>query len=374
MALELEQRKRGLLNTLDQLRASQQQITAEKNFKASVLESISSAILTFSPDGLLSSINQTGRALLGGDWSPGDSYREILAQHETVANHLAQVLAGRHPFGRESLELLRNEEPRFFDIGYFPIADEAGGGVTLTLRDETEREQLRSEMVRLDRLASLGKLSAGIAHEVRNPLTGISLLLDDLHDRLGERPDDARLIALALAEIDRVERLITSLLSYAAPPASEFRVGDLNTVVTEVLLLFRKACTHQGIDLRHATGELPPFAFDSEKLRQVLLNLLQNALEALPNGGVIDIATRRNGETAIITVHDTGTGIPEADRPHLFEPFFTRKGAGTGLGLSIVLRIVEEHGGSIDVESSSGDGTTITVRLPLRNLTTPNPS
>jgi signal transduction histidine kinase len=365
MAVELEARKQGLLATLDQLRISEQETAAERNFKTSILESISSAILTFSPDGLLSSINGTGQRLLGTEWRPGDSYGAILAGKGDLADQLGQVLASQCGFGRRSLAIAWDGQTRHFDVGFFPIASEAGGGVTLTIRDETERERLREEMVRLDRLASLGKLSAGIAHEVRNPLTGISLLLDDLHDHLTADPENQALIARALAEIERVERLITSLLSYAAPPAAEFRIGDLNAMVLDVQFLFRRSCTQQGVELTCSCGDLPLLPFDGEKLRQALINLVKNAQEALPDGGAIEIATACSGGMALITVRDTGPGIPADDLPHLFEPFFTRKGAGTGLGLSITQRIIDEHGGTIDVTTTSTAGTTFTIRLPL---------
>jgi len=366
MASELEQRKQGLLSTLDQLRASQQEISAERNFKTSILESISSSILTFSPDGLLSSINSTGQRLLGNTWRPGDGYRSILAGKGDLADHLGQVLANQDGYGRRSMAIAWDGRERHFDVGYFPIADEAGGGVTLTIRDETEREQLREEMMRLDRLASLGKLSAGIAHEVRNPLTGISLLLDDLHDQMTADPENQALIARALAEIERVERLITSLLSYAAPPAAEFRIGDLAAMTRDVQILFRRTCAQQGIKLLCSCSEVPPFPFDEEKLRQALINLLKNAQEALPTGGSIEIATGSADGMAFITVRDTGPGIPESDLPQLFEPFFTRKGAGTGLGLSITQRIVEEHGGTIAVQSNA-TGTVFTIQLPMHD-------
>jgi signal transduction histidine kinase len=211
----------------------------------------------------------------------------------------------------------------------------------------------------------LGKLSAGIAHEVRNPLTGISLLLDDLHDQMISDPENQALISRALAEIERVERLITSLLSYAAPPAAEFRSGDLAAMVRDVLVLFRKACIQQGIDLNFSSEDLPPVLFDAEKMRQALINLLKNAQEALPDGGSIEIGLGRVADAIVMTVRDSGPGIPEGDLPHLFEPFFTRKGAGTGLGLSITQRIIEEHGGTITVDSG-GSGTVFTIRLPLQ--------
>jgi signal transduction histidine kinase len=179
-------------------------------------------------------------------------------------------------------------------------------------------------------------------------------------------PENQALIARALAEIERVERLTTSLLSYAAPPAAEFRVGDLAAVARDVQILFRKACAQQGIELLCSCSEVPLFPFDEEKLRQALINLLKNAQEALPTGGIIEIATGSAADMAFITVRDSGPGIPDSDLPQLFEPFFTRKGAGTGLGLSITQRIVEEHGGTITVQSN-GSGTVFTMQLPLHD-------
>lgn len=365
MAEELEKRKQGLMETLEQLRSSERQITEEKNFKESVLDSISSGILTLSPSGRLTSINTTGQRILGEDAVSGADHLDLFRSWEGLAKRVANALEGDPDYGRKPLQRQEGRIIRHYDAGIFPIKDEAGGGITVTIRDETEKERFREEMIRLDRLASLGKLSAGIAHEVRNPLTGVSLLLDDLHDRMADHPEDADLIQRALQEIERVERLITSLLSYAAPPATCFISGDLNETVQDLLVLFRKSCSQQGIALQCDTSVLPPLLFDREKFRQALINLIKNAQEALPRGGTIDILTRQDDQQALISVRDNGTGIPEEDLPHLFEPFFTRKGAGTGLGLSITQRIIEEHGGSIDVVSLPGEGTTFTIKLPL---------
>ena len=236
----------------------------------------------------------------------------------------------------------------------------------VTMRDETVRERLREEMTRMDRLASLGKLSAGIAHEVRNPLTGISLLLDDLHDRASGDTASQAMMQKALAEIERVERLISSLLNFASPPKAQFREGDLNRVVQDTLLLLRRVCEQQKVELSFQPGDLPCFRFDIEKIKQALINLVKNALEAMPQGGVITISTYREEETAVITVADTGPGIEAGDLPLIFEPFFTRKGAGTGLGLSITQRIIEEHQGRITVGSEPGKGTTFVIHLPMQ--------
>ncbi len=356
----------NLLRTLDELKGSRLTILEERNFKESVLESISSAIMTLSPDGLLTSINGTGREFLGESARLGAPCGEILRGWGDMPERVAAVLAGVKGYGREPLIVERDGRERHFEVGFFPIHPGRDGGITLTMRDETEKERLREEMTRLDRLASLGKLAAGIAHEVRNPLTGVSLLLDDLHDRAGLDPENQALMEKALQEIERVERLIAGLLNFSSPPRTTFREGDLNRVLQDTLLLLRRECERQGIALAFAPGEVPPFAFDIEKIKQALLNLVKNALEVMPDGGTISVTTAAGDRFATIAVSDSGPGIAPADLPLIFEPFFTRKGAGTGLGLSIVQRIVEEHHGRIVVESAAGRGTTFNIVLPVQ--------
>jgi signal transduction histidine kinase len=135
--------------------------------------------------------------------------------------------------------------------------------------------------------------------------------------------------------------------------------------VQETLLLLKRVCERQQVELRFLPGNLPLFRFDKEKIKQALLNLVKNALEALPQGGTIEVATADDGKWARISVIDNGQGISEADLPLIFEPFFTRKGAGTGLGLSITQRIIEEHNGRIAVKSPRKGGTIFTVTLPM---------
>jgi len=365
MSDELEIRKTSLLSTLDQLRRSRLEILDERNFKESILESISSAIVTFSPAGLLTSINTTGRQFLGSRISVEMHYRDVFQGWEGMEERIEQALVKRSGYGRQALRFERGSGRTHFDVGFFPIGSDAEHGLTVTLRNETEKEKLREEMIRLDRLASLGKLSAGIAHEVRNPLTGLSLLLDDLHDNAALAGDDRNMIKKALAEIERVERLISALLNYSTPVRADFRISDLNSVVNDTALLMRRQCERQNVAIRVATAELPHFRFDPEKIKQALMNVVKNALEALPKGGEIRIATTVTAEQAILTVSDTGSGISAENLALVFEPFFTSKGAGTGLGLSITQRIIEEHHGQISVKSSAATGTVFTIQLPL---------
>jgi signal transduction histidine kinase len=365
MSNELEIRKTSLLSTLDELRRSRLEILDERNFKESILESISSAIVTFSPEGLLTSINATGRHFFGNNISVDMQYRDVFKGWGRMEQLTEQALATRSGYGRQPLQLDRPNGMTHFEVGFFPIGKDAEHGLTVTMRNETEKEKLREEMMRLDRLASLGKLSAGIAHEVRNPLTGISLLLDDLHDRSATGSADQQMIKKAVNEIDRVERLVNALLNYSSPARAEFRICDLNQVVNDTVLLMRRPAERNGVSILLESGEIAVFRFDPEKIKQALLNIIRNAVEALSVGGCVRISTLACGETALITVSDNGPGIRENDLSLIFEPFFTRKGAGTGLGLSITQRIVEEHHGRIQVESSPAGGTTFTIVLPV---------
>lgn len=365
MVAELEQRKANLIVTLEQLQESRQAILDERNFKESILESISSAITTFAPDGSLTSRNSTLDRFLGQHWQLGSHYATVFKGWDPIPARIEQAFTTGTCYGRAPLQLEQNNTTLHFDVGIFPIGNNAERGLTVTLRDETVREELREETVRLERLASLGKLAAGISHEIRNPLTGISLLLDDLHDRaqLGEK--DREMLTKAMAEIERMERLISALLTFATPPRSRFAPGDPGEAAEDLVMLMQRPCQRQGVSLNLERNPLPTCLIDAEKIRQALLNLLKNALEALPLGGSITVTLKQDEQGDILIMFtDSGHGIPSQDLPLIFEPFFTRKGAGTGLGLSITRQIIEEHGGSINVSSESGLGTTFLIRLP----------
>lgn len=368
MAEELQQRKNSLLATLDELQRSRMEILEERNFKESILESISSAIITFSNDGILKSINATGRVFLGNDKAVGMHYKTVFQGWHGMIERITYSLTEKNGYGRQPLCIEHNTILTHFDVGCFPIGKDGDNGLTVTMRNETEREKLREEMMRLDRLASLGKLSAGIAHEVRNPLTGISLFLDDLHDRAGASPDDREMIKKAIAEIERVEKLISALLNYSSPTRANFRMAELSMVIHDTMLLMKRQAQKQGIEISAVTEEIKPFYFDPEKIKQALLNIVKNGIEAMGDGGVIQITCKTSDGYAIIEVSDSGPGIKEQDLPQIFEPFFTRKGAGTGLGLSITQRIMEEHHGKVDVGSCPETGTVFTLTLPLKRI------
>jgi signal transduction histidine kinase len=220
------------------------------------------------------------------------------------------------------------------------------------------------------RLAALGAMAAGLAHEIRNPLAGIKGAAQYLQAET--LPLEAQeMLEVVIQEADRLNVVVSQFLDYARPFDLERSHDHINAIVTHVLALVRAQGTPAGVQIvERLSGDLPAMGMDRARLSQVLLNLVQNALHAMPHGGVLTVATRpatsRNGQPMIeIAVSDTGVGIAPDDLEKLFIPFFTTKKDGTGLGLAICQRIVQAHGGELDVQSAKGRGATFLVRIPI---------
>jgi len=235
--------------------------------------------------------------------------------------------------------------------------------------EETQRQLFHSE-----KLAALGKLSAGIAHEIRNPLTSIKILIHSLADEMATEASRQKDLAVIETEIERVNKIIRQFLEFARPRPPSLELMDVHQVLEETLALLVYELEGRGISLeRHYASALPPIPMDREQMKQVFLNLILNAIQAMVRGGRLKIATlvrprdSRPGETprVEIDIEDTGPGMSEEVESKIFEPFFSTKEEGIGLGLPIAQRIIEEHGGEIRVISRMGEGTTFTVALPV---------
>ncbi len=229
-------------------------------------------------------------------------------------------------------------------------------------------EQLhRTQMTRAEHLATLGELAAGLAHEIRNPLAGIAGVIEIIGRDLPEKSPAREVLQEVQHEVLHIKRILSDLLDYARPKAPDFRLTDLNITVEHAVALARQQTLSRPIEieLRRADG-LPPVEHDTAQIQQVLLNLLLNAIQAIPSEGRVTVALESRGGFAHITVSDTGRGIAPEHLPSIFRPFFTTKGTGTGLGLSLARRIVESHGGRLEVSSQLGKGSEFSAWLPLR--------
>ncbi len=241
-------------------------------------------------------------------------------------------------------------------------------GVLGIARDVTDRKLMEEQFRNTERLASVGKLAAGVAHEINNPLGGILNCLYNI--RKGTLPSERQEEYFAYMEdgLRRAQKIVRQLLDFSQQHEPEFSMNDMNGLVDRVLVLTNYAIAEKRLQLHQVYDhDLPPLFVDPLMIEQVLTNLILNAVQATGEGGSIILQTRLAHERCEIDVGDTGSGIDPEVRPHIFDPFFTTKGTGegTGLGLSVSLGIVERHGGQLTVESEVGKGTVFTVSLPL---------
>jgi two-component system, NtrC family, sensor kinase len=278
--------------------------------------------------------------------------RRLLAPIETLTEGVKAVAAG---------DLTRKVEVRSEDeIGL--LAREFNA---MAASLDRQRDELR----RAERLAAVGRISAQITHEIRNPLNAIGLNAELLEEELEAAPgspaEAVQLVRAISREVDRLNGVAEEYLRFARPPRPQPARQDMAELLGSLLDFLDPELQAARIDVRRdlAPG-LPPVRGDEAQLRAIFLNLLRNSREAMPGGGTVTVRTRRSGEAVEVEVGDTGGGIPPGDLTRIFEPFYSTKERGTGLGLAFTQQVVKEHGGSIECASAIGRGTTFTVRLP----------
>ncbi len=239
-------------------------------------------------------------------------------------------------------------------------------GNIVIFRNMTEFKHLQDEVARSRRLASLGGLAAGVAHEIRNPLSSIKGFASYFREKFADMPSEREAADVMIREVDRMNRVITQLIEFARPLTVKIEPISLPVVIRHALSLIEKDTAQKGIKIEtnipEAKWEIP---LDADRMTQVFLNLYLNAIAAMQNGGLLRVSVSIQDDQRVrISVSDTGTGIPANDLPRVFDPYFTTRSSGTGLGLAICHKIVEAHGGEIFLESEVGKGTTAVIILP----------
>jgi signal transduction histidine kinase len=272
-------------------------------------------------------------------------------------------------------------ETRYFDVTVTPIEDNNGKHRALMfLRDVTDRRSQELQLVQAEKMSSIGVLAAGVAHEINNPLSSVAGYAEALLRRLRDEPglsEDARLavfqkyLEVIMRETYRCKAIIDSLLSFSRKSDGTAGAVNLNQALQEVLELVRHKSRYERIEIVELLQEdLPPVYGDGAGLRQVFMNLLLNAHQAISGSGRVEISTFVEQGMGVVTIKDSGCGIPPEQLAQIWDPFFTTKsvGQGLGLGLAITYNIIQRQGGEILVDSSQGMGSTFTVRLPLCQL------
>jgi two-component system sensor histidine kinase PilS (NtrC family) len=237
-------------------------------------------------------------------------------------------------------------------------------GLIAVCEDLSSLRELEARMRQADRLAAVGRMAANIAHEIRNPLASLTGAIEVLARDVEAGSTRQRLAQIVTSESERLDHIIKDLLDYARPAPLTLQSMNLADTLDEVLLLLEHRPLPEHVKIIRAYEGALPAAADPQQIRQVFWNLCLNAVEAMPKGGELRVSARADDRRVDVSISDTGAGIPAADLGQIFEPFFSTKSEGNGIGLALVHRIVQEHGGEIDVKSDVGEGTTFTITLP----------
>ena len=266
---------------------------------------------------------------------------------------------------------LKNGRVLPLEVNATLLKDESGNllGCVLLFKDLSEVRALRKEIARNQRLATVGRLAAGVAHEIRNPLSSIKGFATYFKERYQNAPEDLHIANIMIQEVDRLNRVVGQLLEFARPITISKRPLNLKRFVADSLKLIERQAAEKNIRIQTTLADhAETVLIDPDKMNQVLLNLYLNAIESMDESGgnlTVTLAADNPARQVTILIADTGSGIREQDLGHIFDPYFTTKAAGTGLGLAIAQKIIEGHGGTIRLDSKPGSGTTVTIVLPF---------
>jgi two-component system NtrC family sensor kinase len=238
------------------------------------------------------------------------------------------------------------------------------------LRIERELQKMQEALLQSEKLAAMGRLTSQIAHELNNPIYGIMNTLELLKTEIPPESKRRRILELSLSEIQRLSEMLRNMLSFSKPEEEKRRPIKIDELIEGILLVMEKQMKESNIQVETSFApDIPEIMASTNQMRQVMLNILRNAKEAMPKGGTLTVRTVREGEMVMIHIQDTGIGIPEKIRDKVFEAFFTtkQKVKGVGLGLSVCYGIIKDHGGEIKIESEEGKGTTFIISLPIQS-------
>ena len=334
-------------------------------FNKEIVENMPSGLMVMDGAGRVISLNKAGEALTG------------ISRQEAAGKHIKTIFPfiadHREPYIRAEGAITTGSGEKTIGLTISPIDEgapaggrdaEGAAGYLCIFSDLTEIKTMQQEIEQKQRWAMIGELAANIAHEIRNPLAALRGAVEMLYRGNAGREQRESLTRIALAEMDRLNRIITDFLMYSRPSKRRPESIELGLMLKGTLELLGKAAP-QGVEITsEINGDIHVKA-DPDKLQQVFYNLAVNAFEAMPEGGRLRVTGKKEGGQAKISFADTGQGIPREEAQKVFFPFYTTKQAGTGLGLSIAMRIMEDHGGTIKLRSGPGQGAEFTIIMPL---------
>ncbi len=346
-------------------RSSLSRVTA---FSDSLVENMPIGLVATDPGGILTACNRAAGQMLALDENKVLGKRAADIIPPECAALFQTSWKSRGPTAGELVCSPAGGDTITLDVVSAPLYEKEGAflGVIAIFKDTTHIKHLEEEVARSRRLASLGGLAAGVAHEIRNPLSSIKGLATHFREKFADAPDDRGAAEVMIGEVDRMNRVVTQLIEFARPLKMNIVPVSLSVIIRHALTLIDKEAAKQKVAIKteflDENWEIP---VDADRMTQVFLNLFLNAIHAMEGGGELRVSLlRQENKTVRIAVSDTGIGIAAADIPRVFDPYFTTRPSGTGLGLAICHKIVEAHRGEIFLESEQGKGSTAFVILP----------
>jgi PAS domain S-box-containing protein len=358
------------------------------NFYKSIIQNINSGLIAIDLQGQITFVNQPAAKMLGYNREEliRKNIYELFNEDESSQKCLRLLfLPGKKIDDKEVKFRKKNNTAILVGLNVSPIHDENNkfDGIVLLFRDLTEIRELKFQIERMERLALLGELSAGIAHEIRNPLAGIKASAQILQDGVDDENLQQKIIDRMIREVDKANRLLKEFFKFAKPTKPNLKFHDLELIIEGVYLLLKSKFQYKNIEFatKYETG-IPQIFVDDTQIEQVIINLFLNGIDAMPNGGRLNINTFKKQlhilensvnsannvdgkmDYVILQITDSGAGIEKKNLEKIFNPFFTTKVDGLGLGLSICSRLTQENGGKIDVQTEPGNGTTFMLALP----------
>ena len=352
-----------------------------KNFNSNIINSISNGVITTDLQGNISSINDSAKFILDLNTNYIHINKDIKTIIKNLNNHekITRALNRKENLlNLESILRLKDGTKRTLNISISVLNNPNKQiiGFVISIDDITEKKVLENQVIRSEQLAALGELSAGIAHEIKNPLTSIKGFSQMLPNKLDNKEFLLKFSNIIKTEVERLNKIIEGLLQFARPKGKKFENHSINKIINTVIELMRFQLEKNDIKTIIKLLTMPEVYCDQNQIEQVFINIILNAIHAMPGSGKLTIRNkllvRRSTENLFyeyiaLYITDTGTGIPKKHQDKLFNPFFTTKSGGTGLGLSISFRIVSEHKGFIEIFSKVKEGTTFVVYLPTVN-------
>ena len=355
----------------EQLQSDRLKGLGEKAHLQQVVDQLEDGLIFFNQDRRILFFNRAAEAVVGRpmEQAQGSSLEDLLPQSHPLRSLAERSLEQGAGLRNATISLAQDGTAKEFLVSAFSVSDDQRQmGTMMLLKDLDSAKTLQSLVSYSAKLAALGRLTSGVAHEVKNPLNAMTIHLELLKEKLGVSSDEAQEnVAVIESEIRRLDRVVQGFLRFIRPREITLNPVDLNALLRGLIALLEPEWQPKGIRFTfRPESALSPVTGDEELLHQAFMNIVLNACQAMPSGGTIRVVTTRESrDTAKVSIADEGAGIPAEDLEKIFRLYYTTKPGGSGIGLSLVYRIVQEHDGRIDVSSEVGRGTTMTVRLPL---------